>query len=346
MSVNVELKSDLDLCDYDNFLKQNYESTFYHYSKHLSFLTKILGIKPNFISVIKNKQIVGVMPFFIKKSKYGNVVNSLPFFGSYGGGITNDNLILEKMLKELNQFNLKNDVLSSVIAVSPFSKNNQIYEKFFHFQIKEQRLAQVIPLENKSEEIVWNDFEQRVRRAIRKSLKNEISIEFPKIDDTILQRFYQMHKLDIESKGGRAKPFKFFKYLQESFEQGSDYDIFCAKKNNEDIAYLLVFYFNSYAEYYMPAYDSDLKHLQGTSALIWRSLKTSIQKNIKFFNFGGTWHNQRELYMFKRGWNTLDYHYYYYIYGDLNKAREIGIENIKKHYPSFYVFPFEKLTST
>lgn len=340
--MNIEISTKIDQIEYDNFLKNNCESTFYHSFKHLEFLKDILKCEPNFITITENESLIGVLPFFEKNSEHGKVVNSLPFFGSYGGFVTDNQNLQKNLLTFLNNFNIENDVLSSVIISSPFTSYNEIYEKFFNYNLKEERRVQCIQL-NKNEDELWRSFEQRVRRSVRKASKSSIEVEKLVPNDFEMNKFYQMHKAEMESKNGRIKPPEFFKHLRNSFQHDKEYDIFCAKKENEVIAFLLVFYFNSVTEYYMPAYNSDYKHLQATSLLLWNSIKTSLEKNLKFYNFGGTWKNQSELYLFKRGWAATDMPYNYYIYGDQERIKNVGINEIVKNYPNFYVFSYEKI---
>ena len=190
---------------------------------------------------------------------------------------------------------------------------------------------------------MWGDFEQRTRRAIRKAEKNAITIKtnFTKLD---MEEFHRLHKADIEQKGGVAKSKKFFESLENTFERGSDFDIFLAYEQ-EAIAFLLVFYHKSFTEYYMPAYRTDFKNLQPTSLLIWESIKKSILKNCKYYNFGGTCKNQQELYKFKRGWGSKDYSYRYFIKRDLEKLKEIGLEKVKENFEGFYVTAYKEITN-
>ncbi|CDI06454.1 peptidoglycan bridge formation glycyltransferase FemA/FemB family protein [Candidatus Nitrosotenuis uzonensis] len=339
--MNVEITNEINLEKYNKLLSNSYEATFYHSTKHILFLQKILKIPMNFFVASEKDKLLGLLPFFSKKSPLGIVVNSLPFFGSYGGFIADQFETQKAILNALNEYNKQNDVLSSVIIVSPFSNFTSIYEKFYKFSFKEERRIQCIDLHEKSQEMLWNEFEQRVRRAIRKGQKNNISISKITPEGDSIEKFYQMHKMDMESKGGRSKPKSFFENLNKIFETDTDYNLFCAKYDGREIAYLLTFYFNSYVEYYMPAYDSTLKHLQGTSVLLWESIKHALEKNFKFYNFGGTWKNQEELYRFKRGWAAKDMPYFYYIYGDIERAKKNGLEQIKKDFENFYVFSYD-----
>lgn len=336
-----EIESDIDSGNYENFLRKNIV-TFYQSEKHLRFLERILDSKVNFIISREKEEILGILPFIIKNSNHGKVVNSLPFFGSYGGLIGNNKDAQKAILENLNIFNKQNEVLSCVIISNPFNPQHEIYEKNFHFNNKEGRRVQCVVLDNKSEQTLWESFEQRTRRAVRKSKKSSIVIN-KNFDRDVLTRFYQMHKVDMESKGGRVKPWEFFENLERSFIAGKDFDILIGYNEDKPIVFLLVFYFSPFTEYYMPAYNAESKNLQGTSLLIWESMKISISKGYQYYNFGGTGKNQTELYKFKKGWNTTDFNYNYYIYRDLNRIKDIGIEEIKKHFSNFYVTSFAEL---
>jgi len=339
--LNAEIIKNIDYVEYENFIKNNF-SSFYHSKSHILFLKDLLKIEPNFIQVKEKDEIIGLMPFFIKKSKHGLVINSLPFFGSYGG-IVSKNDCTKLILNELNNFNLENDILSSVIISNPFLQNESMYEDHYSYTFKDQRLIQYLDLKNKSENDLWNSLEQRVRRAVRKSQKLNITVTNPELSDEVIDEFYNMHITEMQSKGGKNKPKEFFQKIKENFIIHRDYEIFCAQYNEENISYLLVFYHNNFAEYYMPAYTSESKNTQSTSLLIWSSIKSSIQQKVDFYNFGGTWKNQSELYRFKRGWNAIDFNYNYYINCDLKKIKEIGIDELSKNYEFFYIVPFNKI---
>ena len=94
----------------------------------------------------------------------------------------------------------------------------------------------------------------------------------------------------------------------------------------------------------MPAYDPQQKNTQSTSLLIWESLQTSLKKTMSYYNFGGTWPNQPELYRFKRGWNTTDFLYNYYIFCDIERIKNIDKSDLMKEFSNFYVVPYDKIT--
>lgn len=342
--MNTEIESKIDFGEYDDFINKNNSSTFFHSKNHIIFLEKLLELNTFFVTCREKGKLRGIIPFFEKKMKFGTVVNSLPFFGSYGGMIA-DNDVQEKLLEEFNSFNKSNDILSSVIISNPFETNCDVYKKNYEHNIIEDRFTQCTILKNKSENQIWDELEQRVRWSIRKSQKNQIQISTVNEENSHLKKFYQMHENTIKSKNGKPKPTNLFNKITEIFDPSIDYDIFGAFYNEKAIAYVLVFYFKEFTEYYMPAYDPSFSNLQSTSFLIWKAMQKSLEKKIHFFNFGGTWKDQTSLYLFKRGWGTQDFHYQYYIKCDLTRIKQIGLEEIKKSYENFYVCPYNEIIS-
>jgi hypothetical protein len=65
----------------------------------------------------------------------------------------------------------------------------------------------------------------------------------------------------------------------------------------------------------------------------------------KYWNWGGTWHSQTNLYRFKSRFGAKDYEYYYLININnkdiLNSTKEI----LLNEYPYFYTVPFSVLNN-
>ena len=341
--MKIEKISKLDLHEYSQLCEQSREATFYSSFNHLSFLTDVLGIQPEFIIAKDDDELIGVLPYFCKSTNYGNVFNSLPFFGSYGGIISKKQCHKE-ILDFFNEINKEDELISSVIITNPFMKTFNDYENIFSYNFVDKRRIQCIELKNTNEEKLWLSFEQRVRRSIRKASKENIIFETSELNEKIIDDFYILHKKEMDSKNGKSKPKNFFHLLKKHFTFGVDYELYIAKKDSKAISYLLIFYSKSHAEYYMPAYDADFKYTQSTSLLIWESIKSALKKNLQFYNFGGTWDNQPELHRFKRGWSSVDYFYNYYIHGDIEKIKSIGMKKILSEFPYFYVAPFNQIT--
>ena len=139
----------------------------------------------------------------------------------------------------LNEYNKENEILSSVIISNPFEET-EVYEKYYRFHEKEDKMIQCTKFDNISEDDLWNNFEQRVRRSVRKAEKNSVSIEYATINEELLDDFFKIHVSNFSSKDGSAKPREFFTLLKENFVVGKDFDVLTAIHDSKPIAYLLV----------------------------------------------------------------------------------------------------------
>jgi lipid II:glycine glycyltransferase (peptidoglycan interpeptide bridge formation enzyme) len=338
-----EIIENLNFEEYENHLISNQSSTFFHSINHLKYLSNILNSKPKFIVVKEDQKIKGVLPFFSKKDKIGEIVNSLPFFGSYGGLIASENNVREVIIDELNEYNKMNEVISCTIISNPFDNNYSIYDKKFKFQTKENRMIQCTDISNHTEESLFSSFEKRTRWSVRKAEKNNINIISVDKDNDLIKKFYEMHEKSMNIKNGRPKPKSVFKNVLKNFTPKKDYEIIAAIKNDKPLAFVLVFYYKEFAEYYMPAYDAEFLNLQSPSILIWSTMKNALKRNVKFYNFGGTWKNQDSLYLFKRSWGAKDFNYNYYIFRDIDRIVEAGIENLVKKFEYYYICPYDEV---
>jgi len=341
--MKVEIEENFEINEYDEYLNSLSNTPFTLSRNHLLLLQDILKSKTIFVTAKENQSLIGTIPFFVKKGTHGIVVNSLPFFGSHGGVVSSNNQIMKKMIQKFNEYNNENDVLSSIIISNPFSNNEEIYQKHFNFVHHEKRFTQCSILNNETKDTLWDKLEKRVRWTVKKCLKNSVSVENTEINQLTSSEFYEMYKIGILAKKGRLKPKNFFELVKHHFTYKEDYDIYVAKLNSKPIAYLLIFFNKPYAEYYMPAFDNNLSNINGTSILIWKSIIDSIDRKFSYYNFGGTLANQKSLYLFKRGWNSKDFFYHYYIQADLERLKSIDTTNILTEYENFYVFPFSSL---
>lgn len=342
--MKIELESKFDFSEYGAFGEKIENFTFFHSAKYLSLLEKLLKIKISAITARENNQLEGVLPFFIKESTHGKVINSSPYFGSYGGVLSKSNEIKKKLLEEFNSFNVQNDVLSAVIISNPFDENKDLYSKYFKFHSVEKKISQCTILEGKSESDLWSKLEKRVRGSVKKSEKNDIVVKNDIIDNKQLTDFYNTHTKSMKEKNAQSKSLDFFKLVKENFIQKKDFDIFIGYKNSIPLSFLLIFYYYPFAEYYMPAQKEEYKELQVNSLLIWKSMESAIKKEMKFYNFGGTPMDNKDLHRFKRGWDAIEFPYDYFIYRDIDRIRNIGLVELKKLFNNFYVVPYAEIT--
>jgi hypothetical protein len=337
---------------YINLVYNCNEAMFYHSILYRNLFRDFLESEPCYIIAKENDRVIGAIPGFLRvNKKYGNIINSLPFFGSNGGVLVDSRLnydekieIKKRLIEEFTNFALERDCVLSTIITSPFDKNPSFYENNVQYKFKDARIGQITEFKSTTgdieQEIMYGIIEKRNRAAIRRPIKNNITIEF----SNDFNPLYEMHNENISGKGGIVKPRSFFQKILNTFKEG-EFDIMYAKKGSEIIAGLLLFYFKDTVEYFTPATFIKYRKEQGISLLIFKGMKKAIKNGYRYWNFGGTWKTQEGVYKFKRGWGAKDYPYYYYIsqYDTIDDIMKLSPEELIKEYKWFYILPFNEL---
>ena len=94
---------------------------------------------------------------------------------------------------------------------------------------------------------------------------------------------------------------------------------------------LFLFLFQERSRILYPATLEEYRSYQPLSALIYRAMVDSVtEKNMEYWNWGGTWLNQSGVYKFKARWGTQDFPYRYHIktYIDSDKINLISKDTL------------------
>ncbi len=353
--VKVEVVENLnELEDYERLILNSKIGMFYHSWNFLRFLDHLLDAKPIVIKYYEKNRLVGILPMFLKfNRKYGNILNSLPFYGSHGGVVISSNYkdSYRIMINLLNY--LKNeiidvyDIIASTLITTPFETNTSIYKELLQPNFLDYRIGQIVRLPSKYDEnLLLYSFESRCRRAIRKAIKNNVRVEIMKNwNQNIIEKLYKLHLEHMRQVNGLPKPSEFFNNLNKFFEINRDFQIYYAIHDEEIIGVLLLFYYKSFIEYYVPVTDAKNRSLNPMNLIVFRAMLNAIKNGFKLWNFGGTWKNQKGVYAFKKGFRAKDqlYSYFVNIYNDISELLTLTPNEIQKEYKWFYVLPFDRL---
>jgi len=275
-----------------------------------------------------------------KDGDIGRVYNSLPFYGSNGGIIAIDdevrNIIVDYYYKLLAEPN----VAIGMVSTNPLS---QVKKDILNCDIVEDRNCQVTTISGiSSSDELMTKFHYKTRNMIRKSEKMGVSFE---VDNTAMPFLYNTHRLNMEAIGGIAKPKIFFDNIDKIYKPGVDYKIWVAKLDSKPISAILLFYYKNIIEYYTPVVDAEFRNLQSNSFLIYQAMLDGTLNGYKYWNWGGTWKSQTNLYRFKSRFGAKDHSYKYYI----NVVNKDVFKSTKSllldKYSYFFTIPFDKIES-
>jgi hypothetical protein len=322
---------------YDKFIESQPNTVLFQTSKYLQVIKNVLDCEIETLVAI-DENILGVLPLMSCKGKYGKVYNSLPFFGGNGGVITQDTEIFKKLEARLIQLLKNDDVGLVMLSENPFElKTNYLA----NYDVLEERNCQVTLIDGlKDETSLMNKFHTKTRNMVRKSLKNRI---YCKIDNNAFDFLYQTHVLNMEAIGGIPKPKKFFDEVRNYFIPNKDFKIWIAVIGGEYVSGILLFYHKDTVEYYTPVINPKYRNLQPNSNLIYHAMLEAAQKGMKYWNWGGTWKTQTDLYRFKNRFGADDISYRYLIKINNKSIYEASNKELLEEYPYFYTFPFNLL---
>ncbi|OEK05223.1 peptidoglycan bridge formation glycyltransferase FemA/FemB family protein [Roseivirga misakiensis] len=335
--------------DYSELLLSQMTTLFYQSLSYHKLLEKHLAAEAYYFLWFQEKQLKAVFPFMIKRNdEYGAVLNSLPYYGSNGGPVYSNELsgedikwINTSLLKEFDSFCHKEGIVLSTIVTNPYCpEETDWFTQNWKHDKTDYRIGQITPIPNT--ETVETDlmelFSNPRPRNIRRAIKAEISVTVEH-DKVSLDFLYNVHKENIESIGGIPKRKEFFELIPEYFSD-EEFAVFVARKDNEPIAAILLFYFNKTVEYFTPATIHDFRRDQPSALLIFEAMKEASKKGFENWNWGGTWKSQEGVYDFKKRWGAQDHEYKYFIRFNDPDIIDQPIEGLKKAFPNFYLYPY------
>ena len=237
---------------------------------------------------------------------------------------------------------------SSTVVETPFHKTSFDFPNL-RIDMTDTRIGQIKYLnhpqagENLDEKLL-NSLHQKTRNIVRKGMKGDFIVSHG-ISREIISELHKIHKENILAVNGIPKPRVVFEAIAEIFDYERDFRIYFAKKGDEIISALLVFYFKDTVEYFCPVIKKAFRKEQPLSLLIFTAMRDAMtERGSTIWNWGGTWQSQESVYKFKARWGSEDFPYKYYITiksgFDISSLQKAKLLN---EYKFFYTVPFGKL---
>lgn len=206
------------------------------------------------------------------------------------------------------------------VRVRPQCENNEKDEKIFRdYGFKKAPMylsveyAGVLDL-NKSEDEILRGMKQRLRRALRKAKKNNITVE-KSTDPKDIHTFYEIqhetserHKFHEFSESFLTKQFK-------AFAPNGEAVLYTAKKDGEILAQNFMIFYGNEASYHYGASSALGTKYSGAPLLHMEAMKDARERGIKRYNFWGivgeneTKHRFYGVSVFKRGFGVDELKY-------------------------------------
>lgn len=341
--------------EYEEFLHRSPASLLFASFKHRAFLQRVLEDAQSYYLVARQEgRIVGALPVFIRRhAVFGSVANSLPFFGSNGGllletGSNADSPVGRALLGAWLDLCRDQQVAAGTLISSPLAEHHAFYQAQIAPDCLDYRIGQITELpasllgSHNGNEPLMESFHYKTRNSVRKAQKSDLDV-ISEAGSSAMRDLWEIHRENMASINGQAKPMRVFEEIEQVFEYGQDYKIYRAQREGKLVASLLVFFYNKTAEYYTPCTVAEYREFQPMSLLIYEAMKEAVERGCRYWNWGGTWVTQSGVYQFKKRWGTTDYPYWYYtkVFDRGILSRSAG--ELLQAFPYFYVVPFSKL---
>lgn len=172
------------------------------------------------------------------------------------------------------------------------------------------------------EECLFARLESSVRRAIRKSEKEGVSVEVSQSLNAV-REFYALQCKTRKKHGLPPQPFAFFRNIHQHVLAVDKGIIITARYQGRPIAASVYFHFGQHAIYKYGASDESFQQLRGNNMVMWEAIRWYRRKGMKRLDLGRTSVANAGLRKFKLGWRAEEYPIEYWKY-DLRSRRFVA----------------------
>lgn len=173
--------------------------------------------------------------------------------------------------------------------------------------------AGILDLE-KSEDEILKGMRQRLRRALRKAEKQEITVE-TSTNPKDIHEFYNIQMQTASRHGFVAFSEDFLTKQFAAFAKHDEAVLYTAKYQGEILAQNFMIFYGNEASYHYGVSSELGTKLSGAPLLHMQAMRDARKRGIKRYNFWGiveedeTWHRFYGVSQFKRGFGVTEYKY-------------------------------------
>jgi len=286
---------------YDIYYLSGYSKGFYIHGDGIPLLLYYHDADIRGICVIMKRDIAQIENFKDKfeKKKWFDIVT--PY--GYGGFIFEGNLNEDSIVRfnECYCNKLKEENIISVFVrfhpqlqnADPLRIITQVID-----------LGKTIEMDLKSEEVIWNNIIPKNRTAIRKSIKNGVSIKHGK-SLSLFDKFMEIYNNTMDH--DQAEDYYYFgKNFYESIHHDlhDNYEMFYAEYEGEIIAMSIILFANNRMHYHLSGAKYEFRPLAPTNLLLYEAACWGNEQGFKNFHLGGGLGSGEDgLFKFKQAFN-------------------------------------------
>lgn len=316
----------------------------YHYPLYRDMLGALQVGTPLYLAARHHGQIVGILPVFYKDAPIGRVYSSLPFFGPNAGVLCASNAAdREQIQRVLLQTLVRHAADAPTLSCSvytPFREGDLAqYDASLSPDYSIEKFTQCLDLAT----VKWpRDIAYDVRKA------QKLGVEVSKtVTPERIEALYAIYAHNCQAYGIPLKPKICLEFLLRTDVIGKYTDVYFAFYDQQMIGGLVMLWSPLTASYYLPCTVETARTLQPSTLLIDQAIQDAKARGIRWWNWESSPSRESGVYQFKRKWGSQEGRYRIYLktFQPSQIFQHIGVKGIGKHFPYYFVYPFNLLTT-
>ncbi len=233
----------------------------------------------------------------------------------------------------------KNGIVSEFVRFHPMVENHVPCSSFYEVV----RLGEVVHLDLKSPEIIWNNIISKNRNVIRKAIKNNVRIyngRFPEIFE-VFRTIYNrtMDKDDANEYYYFGK--QFYESVLEDLPQNAQ--VFWAEKDGQIIAASIMLAANRRINYHLSGSVPEFSSLAPTNLLLYKAALWGCENGFRtMYLGGGVGSGEDSLFKFKRAFYKGALNHYYIGKRIINQEKYDALVGMREKIDNLGYFPMYK----
>lgn len=285
----MEVITSFSLGEWESYLDNSGETTFYHQLGWRNVIEKTFGHKSLYLMAREGYKSVGILPLFLVKSHiFANALVSVPF-ANYGGIISEDSQA-EASLIHAAQEKAKEFEVSYV-------ELRHLFRNISTLPTKLSKVTMLLELESEVE-AMWRKIGPKVRNQVRKAQKSNLTVvqgvEF-------LPEFYAVFAENMRDLGTPVHSPVFFENMALEFPKEINFVVI--RLNGKPIGAACTVYFRETLEVPFASTLRRYNYLCPNMLLYWELIKIAIENKCRTFDFGRSTKNAAT-YKFKEQWGA------------------------------------------
>lgn len=301
-SLGIEEAREEDATDWDAFVQESAEGTFFHRFGWREVIKRAYGHRACSLLARREGRIVGVLPLIdVASPLLGRNLISTAF--TVGGGVLADDAEARTALAQAAAAEGRSrnvgyvELRSRRADIAGWRVKNNVYAGFEKVSPKDEEEAlQAIPRKRRAE----------VRKALAALAEGALDYQFgERVDD-----FYPLYAYAMREHGTPVFPRRFAKELMRVFS--NDVEILVITADGEPVLALLTFYFGDRVLPYYFAAGSRAREHRAFDLAIWLQMRRGVERGARWFDFGRSKYGSGS-FAYKQHWGfepaPLEYQY-------------------------------------